>query len=327
MSVETSFKHPGFREKLQDYCQYPLKSDDVQILQINVGRRCNLSCRHCHLEAGPLRTEMMAEPVFQACLELAQKKDSITTIDITGGAPEMNTNLAWFLPAIARLNKRILVRTNLVILLEEAYKDYLDLFVRSQVELVGSLPHHHPDPADRQRGKGNFLKAITVIRSLNEKGYAQPGSVLILNLMHNPAGAFLPATQTALEQEYRSHLQKEYAIRFNHLLSLANMPLGRYLDYLIQTDNYEDYMGDLVRGFNAANINRVMCKTTLSVGYDGQLYDCDFNQSLGLTVLDPAVRHVATCNPAKIGNREIAIGDHCYGCTAGGGSSCQGCFE
>jgi radical SAM/Cys-rich protein len=317
----------SFVDTLKSYSQYPLKAGRVEILQLNVGRRCNLACGHCHLEAGPGRTEAMPRAVFQACLDAVQVDPAVHTLDLTGGSPEMNPDLGWFLRAAAGLGRRLLVRTNLVILTEAPYEKFLDLYAETGVEVVGSLPDFHAPKFERQRGEGNFSKAIRALRDLNQRGYGRPGSGRVLHLMHNPAGAYAPAAQAALEPVYRERLALEFGVVFNNLFCLTNMPLGRYRDFLEKSGNYAEYVGSLCKNFNAANLGQVMCKNTLSVGWDGRLYDCDFNQSLDLGLQPPLPGRMGPGVLDALKNREIIVRDHCYGCTAGAGSSCQGCFQ
>ena len=311
--------NPSFADKVS----YPLIADAIGIFQINVGYRCNLACRHCHVNAGRLRPEMMSKAVMEQCLRMLASH-AIPTIDITGGSPEMNPRIRWFLEECAALKRRVLVRTNGVILLEKGYESFIDLYAGNQIEVVVSLPHLDPHVTDRQRGDGVFGKLIEAIRRLNARGYGRAGSGLILNLVHNPGGAYLPGSQAALEAFYRQTLKNKHGLTFNHLFCITNVPIGRYLDYLQKTDNYEDYMATLVNAFNPAALKNVMCKTTLSVAWDGRLYDCDFNQMLGLPIDHGAPDHISAFNADELAHRQIVIGNHCYGCTAGAGSSCQG---
>lgn len=301
----------------------PLTAEEIAILQINITRRCNLQCRHCHVEAGPQRTEMMRRGTLEQCLDILDAH-SIPTVDITGGAPELHPQLPWFLQQVARRGRRSIIRSNLVILRESPYTCYLDLFARLGLEIVGSVPDYRQTRSDRLRGPGTFAQAIEAIRALNRRGYGQAGSGLILNLVHNPSGAYLPAAQASLEHEYRAHLEQEHGVVFNRLFCLANCPVGRYLDFLVQSDNFEPYMRTLRQAFNPAAARNVMCRTTLSVGPDGRLYDCDFNQMLGLTVNSGAPAHIRDFDFEVLRRREIVVRDHCFACTAGAGSSCQG---
>jgi len=310
---------PSFADRVST----PLTAEEISILQVNVGYRCNLACRHCHVNAGPERREMMSKEVMEECLKIL-KTHSIATIDITGGSPEMHPRIEWFLKECAALKRRLLVRTNGVILLEKGYESFIDFYADNQVEVVISLPHMDPHVTDRQRGEGVFPKLIEAIRRLNARGYGQTGSGLLLDLVHNPGGAYLPGSQAGLEAFYRHTLRTRHGVIFNHLFCITNMPVGRYLDYLGKTDNYEEYMTALVNAFNPAALGKVMCRTTLSVAWDGRLYDCDFNQVLGLPICHSAPDHVSAFDLHELAHRRISTGDHCYGCTAGAGSSCQG---
>ena len=309
-----------------DKIKQPLIADGIQILQLNVGRRCNLKCKHCHVEAGPHRPELMDRPVFEKCLEILSKH-AIDTVDITGGAPEMNPHLPWFIEEVRKLDRRLLVRTNLMILLEEEYRHFLDIYTDHQVEVVSSLPDYHPDRTDRQRGRGVFEAIIKVMGELNHRGYGRPDSNLVLDLVHNPVGAYLPGSQEALTQEYKKNLAETHGVTFNQLFCLTNCPVGRYLEYLVRTDNYEDYMTDLINAFNRSSVSSVMCRQTLSVAWDGKLYDCDFNQMLAMPVNHGAPSHIDIFDFDQLKARQIVIANHCYACTAGAGSSCQGALE
>jgi len=316
-----------FAEKLKISNQYPLKATKIDIFQINISKRCNLNCKHCHVEAGPTRKEMMSKSNLKRSLEILSDSPSIGTIDITGGSPEMNPHLEWFIRQASKLGKRHIVRSNLVILLEKEYSKFIDVYAEEGIEIVGSLPDYRAEKTNRQRGERTYEKCIEILQLLNKKGYGREGTGLILDLVHNPAGAYLPGAQEILESEYRMQLKDEYDITFNNLFCLANMPIGRYLDYLLKTDNYDDYLQELYTSYNPSTLNSVMCKTTISIGYDGRLYDCDFNQMLDLTISDPEIQHINNFDLERLGKREIVIRNHCYGCTAGSGSSCQGCLK
>jgi len=260
---------------------------------------------------------------MEMCLHVLQR-NPIPTIDITGGTPEMHPDFPWFLEKCAALGRRLLVRTNGVVLLEEEYAFFLDLYTQHKVEVVVSFPHVDLKMTNRQRGEGVYSRLIEAVRRLNERGYGQPGSGLILNLVHNPSGAYLPGLQNSLENHYRQALREKHGIVFNQLFCITNMPIGRYLTYLKKTENYEEYMTALVNAFNPTTLNSVMCKSTLSIGWDGKLYDCDFNQMLGMTVNHGAPEHIETFDLNKLAKRRVVTGNHCYGCTAGAGSSCRG---
>jgi radical SAM/Cys-rich protein len=310
---------PSFAQRIPQ----PLMAEGIEIFQMNIGYRCNLECKHCHIEAGPLRTEMMSKSLMEICLHIL-KSHPIPIIDITGGTPEMHPDFPWFLEQCAKLERRLLVRTNGVILLEAGLQSFIDLYARYGAEVVISLPHVDRKITNRQRGEDAFPKIIEALRKINARGYGHPDSGLVLNLVHNPSGAYLPGSQVSLENHYRKILMDQYGIVFNDLFCLTNMPIGRYLQYLQRTDNYDDYMKTLVGSFNEAALERVMCRKTLSVAWDGRLYDCDFNQVLGLSVNHGAPDYLSAFDMHKLANRQIVIGNHCYGCTAGAGSSCQG---
>lgn len=312
----------SFGDKIKE----PLIADGIQILQLNVGRRCNLKCKHCHVEAGPHRPELMDRPVFDKCLEIISDH-SIDTVDITGGAPEMNPHLPWFIEEVSKLGRRLLVRTNLMILEGEKYRKFLDIYTDHRVEIVTSLPDYHPERTDRQRGAGVFDGVIKVMKELNRRGYGRPDSGLMLDLVYNPVGSYLPGSQEALTLEYKKRLAEAYDVSFNQLFCLTNCPVGRYLEYLVKTDNYEDYMTDLINAFNWSAVSSVMCRHTLSVAWDGKLYDCDFNQMLAMPVNHGAPSHIDIFNFDQLKGRQIVIANHCYACTAGAGSSCQGALE
>jgi radical SAM/Cys-rich protein len=309
-----------------DRVRQPMYSQSIDIMQINVGRRCNLACKHCHVEAGPHRTELMTRPVFEKCLEILATHN-ISTIDITGGAPEMNPHCAWFVDEAAKLGRRLLVRSNLNILLDERYRAMMDVYTRNKVEIVTSLPDYQVARTDRQRGKGAFAAVVRVLRLLNQRGYGRPDSPLAIHLVYNPVGAYLPGTQEALTHEYRRRLADDHGVVFNQLFCLTNCPVGRYLEYLIHTDNYNDYMTELITAFNRSALESVMCRTTLSVGWDGRLYDCDFNQMLALSVNHGAPTHIDVFDLDRLKARQIVVANHCYACTAGAGSSCQGALD
>ncbi len=313
----------AFADRIDVLRSGPLAAAGVDILQVNVGKRCNLSCRHCHVEAGPGREEVMTRGIMEKCLAV-MRTTGISTLDITGGSPEMNPHLAWFLGEAAALRRRLIVRSNLAILLKKEYGHFIDEYAGNRVEVVTSLPDYIEGKSDRQRGAGVFSKVITVMRELNRRGYGEEGSGLMLNVVHNPAGAYLPGSQAVLEGEYRRRLADEHGVRFNSLFCITNVPIGRYLEYLLASGNFEDYLAELSGAYNPAAVENVMCRKTVSVGWDGMLYDCDFNQMLDLPVGHGAPDHIDEFDIERIGNRKIVIGNHCYGCTAGAGSSCQG---
>ncbi|RJQ67645.1 MAG: radical SAM/Cys-rich domain protein, partial [Desulfobacteraceae bacterium] len=309
----------AFIERLNGCGAYPLRAGGIEILQMNITRRCNLTCKHCHVQAGPHRTEMMNRETMEHCIRAAGCEE-ISTIDITGGAPEMNPDLEWLIGRLAGMHKRLIVRSNLLIMLDPDYRRFMELFAAHKVELVGSLPDYNAGRTDRQRGAGTFAQVIQAIRELNRLSFGIPGG-LLLHLVHNPAGAYLPGPQSALESEYRRVLNQEYGLQFNGLFCFVNIPIGRYRDYLKCSGNWADYMRTLQCAFNTRTVERVMCRTTLSVGWDGRLYDCDFNQMLDLPVNSGAPDHIRDFDYAGLAGREIEVRSHCFACTAGAGSS------
>jgi radical SAM/Cys-rich protein len=301
----------------------PLTATGVQVFQINVGKFCNQTCRHCHVDAGPERTEQMTHETAELCIRALARTD-IPTVDITGGAPELNANFRWLVERSRALDRHVMDRCNLSVLLVGPQKDLPEFLARHQVEIVASLPYFRPAQTDAQRGDKVFAKSIEALGLLNRLGYGREGSGLVLNLVHNPVGAFLPARQEALEAQFKRELARHHGIVFNHLYTITNMPIGRYLQFLIESGNYESYMERLANAFNPAAAASVMCRNTISIGWDGTLYDCDFNQMLNLPVESAAPRHIRDFDLARLNQRRIVIANHCYGCTAGSGSSCGG---
>ena len=313
-----------FQMKLKENNLYPLKPTGIEVFQVNMGKMCNQVCQHCHVDAGPDRKEIMTRETMQQCIEVLKNNPALKTVDLTGGAPEMNPNFRWFVEEIKKHRKHIIVRCNLTIIL--ANKKYFDLpefYKQNNIEVVSSLPFYTKDRTDRQRGNHVFEKSIEALQMLNEVGYGKEESGLILNLVYNPAGAFLPPSQQALEKEYKEALMKDFGIVFNHLFTITNLPINRYLDYLIKSGNYEAYMEKLVNAYNPVAAANVMCRNTISIGWDGYLYDCDFNQMLEMKV-ESHGKHISEFNADELNNRNILVGQHCYGCTAGAGSSCGG---
>ncbi len=316
--------HPNFKERLSLTGMYPLRASGLEIFQVNMGKMCNQACRHCHVDAGPDRKEIMNRSTMQLCLDVL-KRSAISTVDLTGGAPELNPDFRWFVEEIRKLGKHILVRCNLTIILaNKRFHDLPEFFKLHQVEVVSSLPGFTRDRTDRQRGDGVFEDSVKALQLLNKAGYGQEGSGLVLNLVYNPAGAFLPPSQAALEKEYKMELAARYNIFFNELFAITNMPISRYLDYLLSSGNYSRYMDKLISAFNPASVQNLMCRNTISVGWDGYLYDCDFNQMLDLKVGVSNSQHISDFDFEMLKNRNIVVKQHCFGCTAGEGSSCGG---
>ncbi len=321
---DDAYKLAPFQQRLENIGLYPLKPTGIEIFQVNVGKMCNQTCRHCHVDAGPDRTEIMTQQTMQQCLDVLQANPFLKSVDITGGTPEMNPHFHWFIEEIKKINRHVMVRCNLTIILANKKYYGLPLFYKQyNVEVICSLPFYSQDRTDRQRGDGVFDKSIKALQMLNEVGYGKEDTGLLLNLVYNPAGAFLPPSQTALEKEYKEVLKERYGIVFNKLYVITNMPISRYLDYLLSSGNYERYMEKLVNAFNPSAAANVMCRNTISVGWDGYLYDCDFNQMLELKA-NSASKHISQFNLQQLNNREIILGQHCYGCTAGAGSGCGG---
>ncbi len=312
-----------FKDKLEGIGLAPLKPTGIDIFQINVGKMCNQTCKHCHVDAGPDRKEIMTRETMRQCLDVLGQYD-IRTIDLTGGAPEMNPNFRWFVEEASKLEKHIIDRCNLTIILaNKKYHDLPDFFAEHKVEVVSSLPHYTSLRTDSQRGDGVFDKSIKALQMLNEVGYGKEGTGLELNLVYNPTGAILPGPQETLEADYKRELKSRFGIEFNNLYVITNMPISRFLDYLIVSGNYEAYMEKLIEAFNPGAAQGVMCRNTLSIGWDGFIYDCDFNQMLDIKVRDVS-QHISNFDFDALLNREIVIDQHCYGCTAGLGSSCGG---
>ena len=320
----SAYRLVPFQQKLEKAGLFPLRPFHLEIFQVNIGKMCNQVCKHCHVDAGPDRKEIMTREIMQQCLEVLLKNPSIGMVDITGGAPELNPDFRWFVENLKALGKHIIVRCNLTIILaNKRFNDLPEFFKFHNVEVISSLPFYTRDRTDRQRGNGVFEDSIKALQMLNIAGYGMPGTDLTINLVYNPAGAFLPPDQTVLEKEYKNVLTKDFGIYFNNLFTITNLPISRYLDYLLNSGNYEKYMEKLVNAFNPVAAANVMCRNTISVGWDGYLYDCDFNQMLDLKVSSEG-KHISQFNTTELAGREIIVSQHCYGCTAGAGSSCGG---
>jgi radical SAM/Cys-rich protein len=312
-----------FDAALQGAALWPLRPDGLQILQVNVGRVCNQTCRHCHVDAGPDRREQMSREVMQACLALLDRCP-IQTVDITGGAPEMHPDFQWFVAECRRRGRQVIDRCNLTILEVPRYAGMAEFLAGHSVEVVCSLPHYRALSTDRQRGEGVHAQSLRALERLNALGYGDGVSGRRLVLVTNPVGAFLPAGQAALEAEWKQALWRNHGIRFDALYALCNMPIGRFLEWLEESGNLPGYLQRLLAAFNPAAAAGVMCRTTLSVGWDGTLYDCDFNQMLDLPLAGGRLGHVRDFDLQAWSAREVRVGRHCFGCTAGAGSSCSG---
>ena len=317
----SSIDIPSFERKLNEFGLDPLKPTGIDIFQINVGKMCNQVCAHCHVDAGPDRREIMTKETMNQCLD-ALEGTTISTIDLTGGAPEMNPHFRWFVEKLSELGKQIIVRCNLTIILANPkYNDLPEFFKQHKINVVSSLPYFNAKRTDTQRGEGVFEKSIKAIQMLNAAGYGRGDPALKLDLVYNPAGAFLPGDQTSLESQFKRKLA-EHDLVFDNLFSITNLPISRFLAYLVKTERYEDYMTELVNAFNPMAAANVMCRNTISIGWDGYMYDCDFNQMLELKLNSP--NHIKDFNLETLASREIITNQHCFGCTAGAGSSCGG---
>lgn len=313
----------SFSTSLRPLGLWPLRPTSIETLQINVGKLCNQTCRHCHVDAGPDRKEVMSAETAALCIEVL-KQHRIPCLDITGGAPELNPSFRFIVEQASALGRQVINRCNLTILETGSHRDLPEFFVKHGVELVCSLPHYRALNTDRQRGDGVFEKSIRALRRLNELGYGDGRSGLRLVLVTNPVGAFLPAPQASLEEEWKRELWRRHEVRFDALYTITNMPISRYLEWLLESGNLLEYMQRLVEAFNPRAAEGLMCRSTLSVGWDGRLYDCDFNQMLGIGVNAEGPTHIRDFELAAIQNRTIATAEHCFGCTAGAGSSCGG---
>ena len=311
----------SFNEKLTQN-NLDLRSTDIEILQVNVGKLCNQACKHCHVDASPTRTEIMTRETVKACLEVLRKY-KIPTLDITGGAPELVPDFRYFVTEARKTGAKIMVRHNLTVMFEEGFEDLPEFFAENKIEVVSSLPYFLQQQTDAQRGAGVFEKSIEALKKLNAVGYGIDEK-LILNLVYNPVGAFLPPEQKSIEADFRRELKNRYDIVFNNLYTITNMPIARYLDWLRRSGNEISYMQKLVNAFNPATIEGLMCRNTLSVDWRGNLFDCDFNQMLEMPVSSKIGQTIRDFLPELFFNRQIMTAAHCFGCTAGSGSSCGG---
>lgn len=318
-----------FSTVLQQHDWQQLQPATLEIFQINVGKLCNMTCRHCHVDAGPDRTqEMMSRDTIEACLN-ALDQTAAHTVDITGGAPELNPHFRYLVEQCVARGKHVIDRCNLTVLLLPKMQDLPEWFAERGVEVVCSLPHYRRLNTDAQRGEGTFEKSIDALRRLNAAGYGQGNPRQRLTLMANPVGAFLASGQSRMEQEWKAGLMKHHGVSFDRLISLNNMPISRFLEWLEQSGNLQSYMELLINSFNPATVTGLMCRNTLSISWDGRLFDCDFNQMLDLEMNQPSQSrsHVRDFQPQRLQQRQIITGRHCFGCTAGAGSSCGGAIE
>ncbi len=313
-----------FAKKLQEH-RITLQRKIITTLQVNIGKRCNQACSHCHVESSPIRTENMTLTTVNRLLELLEHAPSVKTIDITGGAPEMNPHFVYFVKELRQMKKEVIDRCNLTILQEKGYEDTAVFLRDHQVQIVASLPCYLEDNVDSQRGRGVFNKSILSLQQLNQLGYGRQKG-LNLNLVYNPTSNVLPGDQKALEEAYKEHLQKHFGIVFNQLFTITNMPIKRYLWWLQRKGKFQEYMELLTNNFNPDVAHNVMCTNLVSISWDGQIYDCDFNQMLEIPI-DSKPTTIWGINDFSDLSQGIALGSHCYGCTAGAGSSCSGSLD
>lgn len=313
-------KGGNFSDRLAAHSWDTLQPAELEIFQINVGKLCNMTCRHCHVDASPDRKEIMTRETVDLCLQ-ALDHTNAHTVDLTGGAPELNPNFRYLVDQCVARGKHVIDRCNLTVLLLLTMEDLPEWLAERKVEVVCSLPHYRQRNTDAQRGDGTFEKSIEALKRLNAAGYGTGDPDRQLTLMSNPVGAFLASGQAKLEQEWKAGLMKYQGVSFDRLITLNNMPISRFLEWLESTGNLQGYMELLVNSFNPSTINGLMCRNTLSISWDGYLYDCDFNQMLDLKCEAP---HIRELDLEKLRNRTIVTGRHCFGCTAGAGSSCGG---
>ncbi|MBI2841421.1 MAG: arsenosugar biosynthesis radical SAM protein ArsS [Acidobacteria bacterium] len=303
----------------------PLIRQPVRTLQVNVGKLCNQACHHCHVEAGPARTETMSAEVADRVLELLARSPGVETLDLTGGAPELNPNFRRLVVEARRLGRQVIDRCNLTILLEPGMEQLSEFMAAQQVRIVASLPCYQAKNVDKQRGRGVFDKSIDAMRRLNRLGYGTPGSPLEIDLVYNPGGAYLPPPQDQLEAQYREELGRLFGLRFNRLLTITNMPIKRFADFLDRVGQSQAYMCLLANHFNPATVGGLMCRSLLNIGWDGRMYDCDFNQMLEIPTPARTIWEIHSLS--ALTGRQISTGRHCFGCTAGAGSSCTGALQ
>lgn len=315
---------PSFDDALVSHGQEPLTAKSVTTLQINLGKVCNQTCHHCHVDAGPQRTESMAKDTIDQILEVLDRTPEIATVDITGGAPEMNPYFEYLVEQCRVRNRHVIDRCNLTIFYMKGKSHLPEFLAQHQVEIIASLPCYQETNVDEQRGQGVFDRSITALQTLNNHGYGKEGTNLFLHLVYNPLGPSLPPSQHDLEQDYKNELMNRYGIQFNQLLTITNMPISRFLEDLQESGQLDDYYSLLMENFNTATVEDVMCRSLINVGWDGRLSDCDFNQMLDLPLQNSSPQWIRDFNLANLEHRPIVVGPHCLGCTAGSGSSCGG---
>jgi len=314
----------SFSRTLEEHGLAPLHAKDIQTLQINVGKLCNQTCTHCHVDAGPSRTEIMNRDTIETILSVLRQNPGISTVDITGGAPEMNPHFEYLVRECRALGRKVMDRCNLTVFFVKGKAHLPQFLAEHQVEIVASLPCYSEDTVDQQRGKGVFERSISALQRLNQLGYGKEGTDLTLNLVYNPLGLRLPPDQEELERDYQHELRTRFDIEFNHLFTITNMPISRFLDDLKHAGQYDDYMTLLVNSFNPASTEDLMCRTLVSVGWDGRLSDCDFHQMLDIPLSSGLPQTIHEFEMEPLAQRPIVMAQHCFGCTAGAGSSCSG---
>ena len=311
-----------FSERIKSLGE-PISRRELTTLQINVGKLCNQVCRHCHVDAGPKRTEIMSRETIDRILKWLEPTD-IHTVDLTGGAPELIPDFRYLVRSLREQNRHVIVRCNLTVLLEPGQHDTAEFFRDMKVEVISSLPCYSKENVDAQRGGGVFSKSIIALHQLNALGFGMPDSELKLHLVYNPLGPNLPPSQAELSEDYHKHLSEECNVQFNELLTVTNMPIARFADDLERSGTYSEYMQLLYLNFNEVTVEQLMCRSLISVSWDGYIYDCDFNQMLEIPAYGQLNRYLWEVSPDELARQRIAVDDHCYGCTAGAGSSCGG---
>ncbi len=326
--LESRTATPDFETTVNTHRCGPLVREETRTLQINVGKLCNQACHHCHVDAGPKRTEIMTREAAERIMELLSQSPSIKVVDITGGAPELNPNFRWLVTEARKQGRHVIDRCNLTVLVQPGLEDLPGFLAHHQVEIIASLPCYTAENVDKQRGKHVFEKSIRALQVLNGWGYGLPDSPLTLNLVYNPLGAFLPSPQERLEADYKRRLREGFGVEFHRLFTLTNLPIKRFADYLHARGEFTTYMDLLVNHFNPGTVPNLMCRSLLSVSWDGRLFDCDFNQmvEIGMTASpgEPALTIWDVENFAGFSGQRVSTGSHCFGCTAGSGSSCGG---
>jgi radical SAM/Cys-rich protein len=314
----------SFNETLGEHGHTALRALRIDTIQVNVGKLCNQTCTHCHVDAGPTRTEIMTRETAEAVLDVVRRYPELRTVDITGGAPEMNPHFEFLVGQCRAMGRHVMDRCNLTVFFVRGKQHLPQFLADHRVEVIASLPCYLEENVEQQRGKGVYGRSIEALRLLNTLGYGIEGTGLVLNLVYNPLGPNLPPPQAGLEADYRDELAKRFGIRFNRLYAITNMPISRFLDDLHRSGQYEAYMEKLIASFNPASVDGLMCRNLISVNWDGRLSDCDFNQMLDLPVDGAAPQTIREFDLARLARRRVVTGMHCYGCTAGAGSSCGG---